>query len=425
MGLLGIKFNIVNIIICTFIFGLGDDFSIFTLDGLEQEYKYGKNVLASYRNSILLSAFTVIVGIGVLIFAKHPALHSIALVTIIGIFCIVFVSMVIQPLAYGWLIADRVKKGKLPITLQALILGFAYGSYFLLGFFWFSIIFIFQKRKIESKVIQFIHSLHSFGLYIERTCGENLMENWVKENCRLIPTTTEENFQTDYNLQKSKLPITSYLRGRLIKNFVYKGPVVEWYTRIKTALEGNYTTFDDLVPTQGKIVDVGCGYGYLSYMLSLSSPEREVTGIDYDEEKISIAQNGVSRTSNLNFFASDVLNFEYDRSDAFIISDVLHYLTEENQVRLVQKCLEKLNKGGVLIIREGNSELKERHRGTKLTEFFSTKLLGFNKVTVDKLCFTSSEKITKMVSNYPVTVETLDHTQYTSNVIFIIRENKQ
>lgn len=34
MGILGVQFNIVNIILSTFIFGMGDDFSIFILEGL-------------------------------------------------------------------------------------------------------------------------------------------------------------------------------------------------------------------------------------------------------------------------------------------------------------------------------------------------------------------------------------------------------
>lgn len=42
MALFGIKFNIINIIISTFIFGLGDDYSIFIMDGLLNEYKFGK-----------------------------------------------------------------------------------------------------------------------------------------------------------------------------------------------------------------------------------------------------------------------------------------------------------------------------------------------------------------------------------------------
>jgi 2-polyprenyl-3-methyl-5-hydroxy-6-metoxy-1,4-benzoquinol methylase len=292
--------------------------------------------------------------------------------------------------------------------------------YFILGVLWNRM----TAKKSEERAVKFIASINSFALFIERKCGENLLDGFIKKYIHLFSQANKEKLLANYSAQKSKIEPTNYYRGRLIKNYIYKGPVIEWYTRIKTALEDNYKTFDDIVPKKGKIVDVGCGYGYLSYMLSLTAPEREITGIDYDEEKIAIAQNGVSRTSKLNFYASDVLDFNYEKSDAFIISDVLHYLTEENQTILIKKCLEKLNRGGVLIIREGNSEMKERHKGTKLTEFFSTKLLKFNKVAVDKLYFTSTEKITNTVSSYPVSVETLDNTQYTSNIIFIIRENK-
>jgi hypothetical protein len=34
MNILGIRFNIINIIISAFIFGLGDDYSLFIMDGL-------------------------------------------------------------------------------------------------------------------------------------------------------------------------------------------------------------------------------------------------------------------------------------------------------------------------------------------------------------------------------------------------------
>src|SRR5690606_20105539 len=78
MAIFGIEFNIVNVMISTFIFGLGDDFSIFIMDRLVEGYKSGKPKLESTRISITLSALTTICGLGVLIFAKHPALQSIA-----------------------------------------------------------------------------------------------------------------------------------------------------------------------------------------------------------------------------------------------------------------------------------------------------------------------------------------------------------
>ncbi|HAD34222.1 MAG TPA: glycerol acyltransferase, partial [Chitinophagaceae bacterium] len=117
MGLLGIEFNIINIIISTLIFGLGDDYSIFITDGLLEKYKYGKPKLSSIRVSIYLSAMTTIIGLGVLIFAKHPALQSIALVSVIGILSMLLISQNIQPLLFNYFIQKRANKKFHPFTL--------------------------------------------------------------------------------------------------------------------------------------------------------------------------------------------------------------------------------------------------------------------------------------------------------------------
>ncbi|MBW7891862.1 MAG: MMPL family transporter, partial [Chitinophagaceae bacterium] len=117
MGLLGIKFNIINIIVSTLIFGLGDDYSIFIMDGLLQEYKTGKKNLSSFKSSIILSAVTTITGLGVLIFAKHPALRSIAMISVIGILSVVLVAQVGIPFLFQVLIRNRIQKNYFPWTL--------------------------------------------------------------------------------------------------------------------------------------------------------------------------------------------------------------------------------------------------------------------------------------------------------------------
>ena len=98
MSLLGIKFNIVNIIIATFIFGQGDDYTIFMTEGCLYERRTGKKILASYKYSIVLSALIMFIGIGTLITARHPALFSLAEVTIIGMACVVFMAWLLPPL---------------------------------------------------------------------------------------------------------------------------------------------------------------------------------------------------------------------------------------------------------------------------------------------------------------------------------------
>ena len=92
MGILDMRFNIVNVILATFIFGQGDDYTIFVTEGLMHEYAYGKKVLASYKNSVMLSALIMFIGIGTLIIAKHPAMRSLAEVTIVGMFTVILMA---------------------------------------------------------------------------------------------------------------------------------------------------------------------------------------------------------------------------------------------------------------------------------------------------------------------------------------------
>lgn len=137
MGLFHIEFNIFNIIISTFIFGLGIDYSIFITNGLLHEYRTGEKVISTYKTSILLSLITTILGVGVLIFAKHPALFSISLVSIIGIFSAVIISFTLQPLLFTLFIGSQTKR---PTELRLLIHSVLSFAYFGIGSFVISII---------------------------------------------------------------------------------------------------------------------------------------------------------------------------------------------------------------------------------------------------------------------------------------------
>ena len=98
MQLFDLQFNIVNVILATFILGQGDDYTIFVLEGCLQERKTGVALLPQYKQSILLSALIMLVGIGVLIFAKHPAMYSLGVVTLIGMTCVVSMAYFLPPL---------------------------------------------------------------------------------------------------------------------------------------------------------------------------------------------------------------------------------------------------------------------------------------------------------------------------------------
>ncbi|MBV1888485.1 MAG: 1-acyl-sn-glycerol-3-phosphate acyltransferase, partial [Urechidicola sp.] len=121
MSFFGIEFTIFNVIISTFIFGLGVDYSIFITNGLVKDYAYGTKEITTYKVSILLSVITTILGVGVLIFAKHPALRSISALCLLGILITVFVAFTVQPLLFRLFVSGRAKKGFSPIKLRVFI----------------------------------------------------------------------------------------------------------------------------------------------------------------------------------------------------------------------------------------------------------------------------------------------------------------
>jgi 1-acyl-sn-glycerol-3-phosphate acyltransferase len=577
MGLAGIQFNIINIIISTLIFGLGDDYSIFIMDGLLQEYQTGKKLLGSYKSSIFLSAITTIAGLGVLIFAKHPALRSIALISIIGMFCVVLLSQILIPLFFNFLIKNRVQKKLFPWTLFGLLRSAFAFTYFLIGcliltiagfflikinvinkqkgkliyhtilskFTW-SLLYIMGnltkriinplKERFDKPAVvianhqsfldilvttmlhpklvlltnKWVWSSPFFGNVVRMADyypvadgveqGTDRLAESVKNGYSIVifPEGTRtydgtmKRFHkgafylaeqlnldilpivihgTGYNMSKSDFLLKSgtitlqflprikpseiqwgnghaartksistyfktaykqlrteietpvYFKEQIIYNYLYKGPVLEWYMRVKLKLENYYTRFNSLVPTDAKVLDIGCGYGFLSYMLHFTSEDRSITGIDYDENKIATAKHCFGRGEKLGFAYSDVMSFNFEMYDCIIMSDILHYLKPTQQTEAIIKCINHLQPGGTIIIRDGNAELEKRHKGTKLTELFSTTVFGFNKTTDSGLSFISGNTIKSIALDYNLECTELDETRLTSNVIYILKKN--
>ena len=577
MGILGIEFNIINIILSTFIFGIGDDFSIFIMDGLQNKYRTGQKVLNSHKTAIFFSAFTTVVGMGALVFAKHPALQSISLISILGMIAVVLVAYTIQPLIFRFFIAGPASKGLPPYTLIGLIRTVLLFLLFFIGCIFLRVLIAVlylvpvrksSKQRLVCRLIQitckgilllatavkkehinkanerfqhpaiiianhqsFIDILvllslsskilmvtnhwvwHSpfFGAIIRYVdfyyIGEGYeqymerMRKKVKEgySIAIFPEGTRtyngkmkrfhkgafylaETLQLDilpillygnnkiiakaqpFNIRKGiiyteilpRIPaddlsfgttyqertkrISAYMKEgyahicreknttdnpafyeALIQNYIYKGPVVEWYIRIKVKMERNYRLFNRLIPAQGQITDIGCGFGPLCYMLSLLSEDREILGIDYDEDKIALAQHGWLRNEYLQFRHGNALEYPLPESDVFILNDMLHYMSYEHQRTLLLKCADRLRSQGMIIIRDGNSANTSKHRLTRFTELLSTRIFNFNR-TAGELHFTTETQLREIAVTCGMNVEIIPNDKYTSNTIYIFRK---
>lgn len=573
MALFGIEFNIVNIIISTFIFGLGDDYSIFMMEGLQDEYATGKKNLTSYKTAILLSMLSTLIGVGVLIFAEHPALKSIALISVVGIVCVMLNAYLFIPLLFKLFVTNRAAKGLPPITFFGLSRSiFAY-SYFalgcviltVLGFFLFKILriknkrisycyhvvimlmgrsivyimhmtkkrivnesnekfskpavvianhqswwdilslimlhpkFIFLTNKwvwnspimgqvvrladfysvddglegsvdfIKSKVddgysvVVFpegtrsadgvIKRFHKGAFYLADTLKLDIVpillhgtgqcmnkRDFILSkgiiSIHLFPRIVfgSSNFGSTYQekskecakllraeYQKYETPAFYY--NQLMQHLVYKGPVLEWYARIKVGLEDNYQLFDRHLPTNGKIYDLGCGYGFLAQLLTWSKPSREFIGVDYDAAKIEVASNVRKQPNTFpQFYASNVLEFDLAPCEGIILADVLHYLSPADQEILIAKCITALKLGAVFLLRDGDASLApKQHERTKLSEFFSTKLTGFNKTGVENLSFVDFTVLIEKLEQFEnIQIERIEKSKKTSNTVLKI-----
>lgn len=167
MGMTGVQFNIVNIILATFIFGQGDDYTIFMTEGCCYEYGFRKKMLSSYKGSILVSALIMFTGIGTLIFAKHPALHSLAEVTIVGMLSVVLMAYLLPPLVFNWITRSHGDFRRRPLTLAPLLrwcFGVAlWWGMLLCGCTLGFLLFVILRRKPEADTV-----LHRFVTWSHR-----------------------------------------------------------------------------------------------------------------------------------------------------------------------------------------------------------------------------------------------------------------
>ncbi len=574
MGLFDVHFNIFNIIICTFIFGLGIDYAIFITQGLINNYKFGGQSIIPYKVSILLSVTTTLIGVGVLIFAQHPALKSIAVVTILGIISVIIITFTIVPFLFHLLTSNKGVRRITPIVLVDFLVSLCSFSIFLAGVIILSVFvllfritpfftrqkkaaihylvhltckfvvgvnFLFKKEYIDQfkfdlskpAVIVCNHQSHlDISLLLMLSPKIIVMTNeWVWKNpfygfiiryidfypiftgiehgyekikakvnqgysvlifpegtrtkdgsilrfhqgafsladylkvdilpvllhgaydclpktefflraghitlkfldrVKVTPADIENGityrpqaksltqfYREQYAALRSEKEDVDYFARRLVNKYVYKSPVLEWYMRVKIKLEKNYRFYDELLPKSGKIIDVGCGYGFMTNMLAFTAEKREMLGWDYDDNKIAVATEVASDNSRVNFAVKDVVSDIFEAANIFVFNDVLHYFSQEKQLIVLQKAYDNLEENGMIVVRDADTDLEKRTKFTKLTEFFSIKLLGFNKMTYE-LSFFSSKLIEEFAKKNNMDFQKIDNAKYTSNLTYVL-----
>lgn len=125
---------------------------------------------------------------------------------------------------------------------------------------------------------------------------------------------------------------------------------------------------EKLIPTEGFIVDLGCGEGVFTNFLGVSSAKRKVLGIEIDKQRLKKADRGIQ---NVSFRWGDVTKIKLPNVDTIILFHVLHHLNSQTeQESVINKCFNQLKSGGQLIIVEVEPKLSLTYIITWLTDHF-------------------------------------------------------
>ncbi|MFQ6101595.1 MAG: class I SAM-dependent methyltransferase [Anaerolineae bacterium] len=104
------------------------------------------------------------------------------------------------------------------------------------------------------------------------------------------------------------------------------------------------------VPQRGLIVDLGCGHGVFANMLA--SPGRRIVGVEPSAGKLAVARIARSAMGDVQFVQGDAVhNPVVGPCRVVLIVDVLYLLTYEQQEQVLRTCFERLEPGGVLLLK--------------------------------------------------------------------------
>ncbi|HSQ65245.1 MAG TPA: class I SAM-dependent methyltransferase [Polyangiaceae bacterium] len=127
----------------------------------------------------------------------------------------------------------------------------------------------------------------------------------------------------------------------------------------------------------GEVVDVGCGRGQMGILLLEAGVATRVVGVDWDEPKLEEGRDAALRPPALamSFEKGDVRSFEPPPCDTLLLVDVLHYLTDKQQLEVLDRCMRSARK--CLVLRELDPDRGWRSATTRAQEAVTT-FLGYN-----------------------------------------------
>lgn len=153
-----------------------------------------------------------------------------------------------------------------------------------------------------------------------------------------IPRFVDHNSQT---IESFSYKWTKFLSAGLSKQEQNKQIFLQHYG-------WNHDQFQNFLSTRNKILDVGCGIGYISNWMATES-NANVFGVDISSS-VDKAFESFSNKKNINFIQADMgkLPFEEKFFDFIVVKESIHHTPEPRNN--FSKLVKLLDKNGVIVV---------------------------------------------------------------------------
>lgn len=152
-----------------------------------------------------------------------------------------------------------------------------------------------------------------------------------------------------------------------------------WRVRLHTRIRARTAPLLDLVarlPSEGRLLEVGCGHGLFANEAALRHPRLSVLGVDPDADKIRWAQQAAGGRDNVRFRHAGLAELTEDGFDVLALVDVLYLVPRSDWPTFLEACRARLRKGGMLLLKDVDTRPWWKFYRCVLQETVSVRLLG-------------------------------------------------
>jgi SAM-dependent methyltransferase len=139
------------------------------------------------------------------------------------------------------------------------------------------------------------------------------------------------------------------------------------------------SVMDLLLTDEGRILDVGCGFGLFAAYFGQTQPRRRIVGVDPSARRIGLARDVAGRLGlgEHSFVVGDVRDADLEGPfDAAYVLDVMHHLPTGDQRRVLERLRGLLAPGGMLLLKDITTEPRA---GLLFTKALDRLMVGFSE----------------------------------------------